>query len=42
MKNGRLGGKVAMVTGALKGTGTEIGRQFAAKGASPKKFDQNS
>ena len=40
MKNGKLDGKVAVVTGALKGIGTEIARQFAAEGASPKNLNK--
>ena len=33
MKNGKLNGKVAVVTGASKGIGAGIGKQFAAEGA---------
>lgn len=34
MKNGKLSGKVAVVTGASKGIGAGIAKQFAAEGAS--------
>ncbi|MGH8101873.1 MAG: SDR family NAD(P)-dependent oxidoreductase, partial [Chthoniobacterales bacterium] len=33
MKNGKLKGKVAVVTGASKGIGAGIAKQFAAEGA---------
>jgi 3-oxoacyl-[acyl-carrier protein] reductase len=33
MKNGKLAGKIAVVTGASKGIGAEIAKQFAAEGA---------
>jgi len=34
MKNGKLDGKVAVVTGASKGIGAGIAKQFSAEGAS--------
>ena len=34
MKNGKLNGKVAVVTGASKGIGAGIAQEFAAQGAS--------
>jgi mannose-6-phosphate isomerase-like protein (cupin superfamily) len=34
LKNGKLNGKVAVVTGASKGTGAGIAKEFAAEGAS--------
>ena len=34
MKNGKLIGRVAVVTGASKGIGAEIAKQFAAEGVS--------
>src|SRR5438477_4709698 len=34
MKNGKLAGKIAVVTGASKGIGASIAKQFAAEGAS--------
>src|SRR6476646_9809964 len=34
MNNGKLSGKVAVVTGASKGIGAGIAKQFAAEGAS--------
>src|SRR5260370_8495707 len=33
MKNGKLNGKIAVVTGASKGIGADIAKQFAAAGA---------
>ena len=34
MKNGKLNGKIAVVTGASKGIGAGIAKEFAAEGAS--------